>query len=97
MSQIEKINAELEKINAYLDKLEESLATTDECVVDVYTLEERVEDRLDRLEEELTAVKVDNVDLKNDLNTTIKELNVITTLINRKYGDLIEKTCELDE
>ena len=91
-----QISPEIKKINNQLEKLEESIAGTDECVVDIYALEEKLEDKLECLEEELTAVKAENVELKNHLNSVIKELNAITELLNDKYGDLIEKTYELD-
>ena len=42
------------------------------------------------------SVKAENVELKNHLNSVIKELNAITELLNNKYGDLIETTYELD-
>ena len=91
-----QIVPEITKINEHVEKLEESIAGTDDCVVDIYNLEEKLEDRLDRLEEELMAVKAENVELKNHLNSAIKELNAITELLNDKYGDLIETTYELD-
>ena len=56
----------------------------------------KLEDKFECLEEELTAVKAENVELKNHLNSVIKELNAITELLNNKYGDLIETTYELD-
>ena len=87
---------EIKKINDRIEKLEESIAGTDECVVDIYSLEEKLEDKFECLEEELTAVKGENVELKNRLNSVIKELNAITELLNNKYGDLIETTYELD-
>ena len=37
-----------------------------------------------------------NVELRNHLNSTIKELNAIAGFLNDKYGDLIEQTYELD-
>ena len=40
------------------------------------------------------AVKAENVELKNHLNSVIKELNAIAELLNNKYGDLIETTYE---
>ena len=89
-----QIVPEITKINEHVEKLEESIAGTDDCVVDIYNLEEKLEDRLDRLEEELMAVKAENVELKNHLNSAIKELNAITELLNNKYGDLIETTYE---
>ena len=61
----------------------------------IYSLEERLEDKLVYLEEDLASVKAENIELKNHLNSVIKELNAITSLLNEKYGDLIEKTYEL--
>ena len=84
------------EINDQLEKLEESIAGTDECVVDIYSLEEKLEDKFECLEEELTSVKAENVELKNHLNSVIKELNAITELLNDKYSDLIETTYELN-
>ena len=91
-----RLSPEIKKINDQLEKLEESIAGTDECVVDIYSLEEKLEDKLEWLEEELTSVKAENIELKNHLNSVIKELNAITELLNDKYGDLIETTYELD-
>ena len=87
---------EIKKINDQLEKLEESIAGTDECVVDIYSLEERLEDKLVYLEEDLASVKAENIKLKNHLNSVIKELNAITSLLNDKYGDLVETTYEID-
>ena len=88
---------EIKKIRDHLEKLEDSIAGTDECVVDIYSLEEKLEDKLTVVEEELTAVKAENIELRNHLNSVIKELNAaITSLLNEKYGDLIEKTYELE-
>ena len=93
---------EIKKLSDQLEKLEDSMAGTDECVVDIYSLEEKLDDRVVGLEykvvdleEELTAVKAENIELKNHLNSIIKELNGITALLNEKHGDLIEKTYEL--
>ena len=87
---------EIKRLNDQLEKLEDSLAGTDDCVVDIYSLEEKLEDRLELLEEELTAVKAQNVELRNHLNSTIKELNAIVEFLNKKHGDLIEQTYEID-
>ena len=102
-----RFSPEIKKIHDRIEKLEESIGGTDECVVDIFGLEEKLEDRLDHLEEEfqnkvngledeLTSVKAENIELKNHLNSVIKELNAITGLLNDKYGDLIETTYELD-
>ena len=79
-----------------MEKLQESLAGTDDCVMEIYNLEERLEKKLELLEEELTGVKAQNVELRNHLNSTIKELNNIAGFLNTKYGDLIEQTYEID-
>ena len=69
---------ELKRLHDNLTKLEESLAGTDDCVVDIFSLEEKHEDRMTVLEEEMTSAKADVTDLKDHLNSVIKELNVIT-------------------
>ena len=62
---------EIKRLNDNLEKLEESLTGTDECVLDIYSLEET-------LQNELTSVKTDIADLKDHLASVIKELNAIT-------------------
>ena len=81
---------EIKRLNDNIDKLQESLAGTDDCVLDIYSLEETRGDRMTVLEEELTSVKADITDLKDHLNSVLKELNVIT-------DGGIEKKLELQE
>ena len=69
---------ELQQLNDHIEKLEQSLAGTDDCVLDIYSLEERHGTRIDILEEELTSIKTDIADLKDHLASVIKELDVIT-------------------
>ena len=65
---------ELKNLHDNLLKLEDSLAGTDDCVVDIFSLEEKHEDRLNVLEEELPAVKTSLADLENHLNSLIKKM-----------------------
>ena len=48
---------ELQQLNDHIEKLERSLAGTDDCVLDIFDLEERHGNRVDALEEELASVK----------------------------------------
>ena len=48
---------ELQQLNDHIEKLERSLAGTDDCVLDIYSLEQRHGNRIDALEEELKAIK----------------------------------------
>ena len=48
---------ELQQLNDHIEKLERSLAGTDDCVLDIYSLEERHGNRIDAVEEELKAIK----------------------------------------
>ena len=70
--------AEIKRLNDNLEKLEESLTGTDECVLDIYSLEETLQDKITTLDGELTSVKTDIVDLKDHLASVIKELDVVT-------------------
>ena len=64
---------ELKQLSDNIEKLEESLAGTDDCVLDIYSLEETHGNRMTVLEEELTSVKTCITDLKDHLNSVIKE------------------------
>ena len=56
---------ELKRLHDNLSKIEESLAGTDDCVVDIFSLEEKHEDRINALEDELTSTKAFIADLEN--------------------------------
>ena len=69
---------EIKRLNSNLEKLEESLTGTDECVLDIYRLEETLQDKLLLLEGELSKIKVDIVELKDHLTSVTNELGVVT-------------------
>ena len=88
---------ELKKLNDNVEKLEASLTGTDECVVDIYELEEKHDDRITTLEEEVSGLKGENVEMRSHFNAMIKQLNDITAFVNEKHGHrIIEETLELD-
>ena len=68
---------EIKRLNDNLEKLEASLSGTDECVLDIYSLEETLQDKIQLLEGELSNVKADIADLKDHLTSVTKELDVI--------------------
>ena len=57
-----------------------------------------MEDRIVYLEEEVTSLKVQNIELRKHLNWAIKELNNVTALLNsRYYGNPLEEVYELSQ
>ena len=90
---------ELKKLSDNVEKLEASLTGTDECVVDIYELEEKHDDRITTLEEEVSGLKAENVEMRSHFNAMIKQLNDITAYVNEKDGrgyKIFEETLELD-
>ena len=69
---------EIKRLNDNLEKLEESLTGTDECVLDIYSLEETLQNKITILDAELTTAKADIADLKDHLTSVMKELDVVT-------------------
>ena len=69
---------EIKRLNDNLEKLEASLSGTDECVLDIYSLEETLQDKIHLLDVELSNVKADIADLKDHLASVTRELDVIT-------------------
>ena len=63
---------EIKRLNDQLKKLEDSLAGTDDCVVDIFSLEEKLEDKMVYLED-LASAKADIAALKDHLNSVLKE------------------------
>ena len=69
---------EIKRLNSNLEKLEESLSGTDECVLDIYRLEETLQDKMHLLDAEMTTVKADIGDLKDHLTSVTRELDIVT-------------------
>ena len=69
---------EIKRLNDNLEKLEASLSGTDECVLDIYSLEETLQDKIHLLDVELSNVKTDIGDLKDHLTSVTRELNIVT-------------------
>ena len=69
---------EIKRLNDNLEKLEASLSGTDECVLDIYSLEETLQDKIHLIDAELTTVKADIADLKDHLTSVSNELEVVT-------------------
>ena len=68
---------EIKRLNDNLEKLEASLSGTDECMLDIYSLEETLQDKIHLLDVELSTIKADIADLKDHLTSVTKELDVI--------------------
>ena len=69
---------EIKRLNDNLEKLEASLSGTDECVLDIYSLEETLQDKMHLLDVELSNVKADIADLKDHLTSVTRELDIVT-------------------
>ena len=69
---------ELKQLSDHIEKLEQSLAGTDDCVLDIYSLEETHGNRMDVLEEELRSVKASLANLENHLNSQIKKMSAVS-------------------
>ena len=65
---------EIKRLNDNLEKLEDSLSGTDECVLDIYSLEETLQDKIHLLDAELLNVKTDIADLKDRLTSVTKDI-----------------------
>ena len=71
---------EIKRLNDNLEKLEASLSGTDECVLDIYSLEETLQDKIHLLDAELSTVKTDITDLKDHLTSVTRILDIVTNI-----------------
>ena len=88
---------ELKQLSDNIEKLEESLAGTDDCVLDIYSLEETHGNRMDVLEEELRSVKASVANLENHLNSQIKKMSDAIKGENVEIKNHFKRMIERDE
>ena len=88
---------ELKHLSDHIEKLEESLAGTDDCVLDIYSLEETHGNRMDVLEEELRSVKASVAALENRLNSEIKKMSDVRCPMSEEIKNHFKRMIERDE
>ena len=82
---------ELQQLNDHIEKLERSLAGTDDCVLDIYSLEERHGNRIDALEEELASVKACLIALTKEFDAHKNARCPMPEEIKHYFKTIIEK------
>ena len=88
---------ELQQLSDHIEKLEQSLAGTDDCVLDIFDLEERHGNRMDVLEEELASVKASVAALENHFNSLIKKMFDACKAENVEIKNHFKRMIERDE
>ena len=88
---------ELKQLSDHIEKLEQSLAGTDDCVLDIYSLEETHGNRMDVLEEELRSVKASLANLENRLNSQIKKMSDVRCPMSVEIKNHFKRMIERDE
>ena len=88
---------ELKQLSDHIEKLEQSLAGTDDCVLDIYSLEETHGNRMDVLEEELRSVKASLANLENHLNSQIKKMSDVRCPMSEEIKNHFKRMIERDE
>ena len=88
---------ELKQLSDHIEKLEDSLAGTDDCVLDIYSLEETHGNRMDVLEEELRSVKTAVAALENHFNSEIKKMSDVRCPMSEEIKNHFKRMIERDE
>ena len=87
---------ELQQLSDHIEKLEESLAGTDDCVLDIYSLEERHGNRMDVLEEELGSVKACLIALTKEFDAHKNTRCPMSEEMKNHFKRMIEQPPEMD-
>ena len=88
---------ELQQLSDHIDKIEESLAGTDDCVLDIYSLEETHGNRMDVLEEELASVKACLIALKKEFDAHKNVRCPMSEEIKNHFKKMIERDEQTSE
>ena len=82
---------ELQQLRDHIEKIEESLAGTDDCVLDIYSLEETHGNRMDVLEEELASVKACLIALRKEFDAHKNVRCPMSEEIKNHFKRMIER------
>ena len=82
---------ELQQLSDHIEKIEQSLAGTDDCVLDIYSLEETHGNRMDVLEEELASVKACLIALKKEFDAHKNVRCPMSEEIKNHFKRMIER------
>ena len=82
---------ELQQLSDHIEKIEQSLAGTDDCVLDIYSLEETHGNRMDVLEEELASVKACLIALKKEFDAHKNVRCPMSEEIKNHFKKMIER------
>ena len=85
---LNKLEPQINVLSDTLQDVKISLRGTDACVQDVVDAQERLQDRLDFVEEEMMSLKVQRADLIEHLNTAIKRINDIHQWLKDNLQDV---------
>ena len=88
---------ELQQLSDHIKKLEESLAGTDDCVLDIYSLEETHGNRMDVLEEELASVKACLIALRKEFDAHKNARRPMSEEIKNHFKRMIERDEQTSE
>ena len=88
---------ELQQLSDHIEKLEESLAGTDDCVLDIYSLEETHGNRMDVLEEELASVKACLIALRKEFDAHKNVRCPMSEEIKNHFTRMIERDEQTSE
>ena len=88
---------ELQQLSDHIEKIEESLAGTDDCVLDIYSLEETHGNRMDVLEEELASVKACLIALTKEFDAHKNVRCPMSEEIKNRFKRMIERDEQTPE
>ena len=82
---------ELQQLSDHIEKIEQSLAGTDDCVLDIYSLEETHGNRMDVLEEELASVKACLIALRKEFDAHKTTRCPVSEEIKNHFKKMIDR------
>ena len=88
---------ELKQLSDHIEKIEQSLAGTDDCVLDIYSLEETHGNSMDVLEEELASVKACLIALTKEFDAHKNARCPISEEIKNHFKRMIERDEQSSE
>ena len=81
-TEVNKINHEMSKMKHVLRRLVQDVKTNFFSINNIESENEKIDDRITVLEEEVTDLRAQNMALREHLNSAVKVINDITEIVN---------------
>ena len=87
VNRLDRLEERVKVLEVRLESMEESVELSDICLAEFQGDQEEKDDKIELLEERVGVLKVQNIELRDHLNSVVDMVNTITRLLNKTVNN----------